>query len=458
MTIKLKLCAALVTATMVGTVNAQPLQQELKHLVDTHPLLKASGYAIDAAEQRSMAAQRARLPKLKLTGRKGREAIDSESYLPDDKFILGNTGTGPAQFSDLSTTKYGISAEMPIWHGGAIYNRIERTELETDLSKLNEASITQSVLLEGITAYLQVARFMTLIELTKENERSTQKQLELERKRVEAGGGVEVDAMQAKTRLQIVRERAVFYRQALRDAMTNYEQVFGRAPVLNELEALNIFTQALPADIEEAIAQLNNLSPDIKISNTQVEIADTTVEQAKSAYLPKFDLVASRNESENDNMLSSRTDKFFGVRMNWEFSLGGESIYAKRAAASSLQEQKQKNLNVRNKVTEAVRIAWNQVENGQERVDLLTDAAEISESVMLNRKKLRDAGKETALSVLDAEVEYYGVLASRVNSVYDTRINSYRLLAAIGKLTPEMIGLNGEFKLPVKPLSADLAK
>lgn len=458
MTIKMKLCAALVSATLVGAANAQPLQEELQHLVKTHPLIKASEYAIDAAEQRSMAAQRARLPKLRLTGRKGREAVESESYLPDDAFVLGNNGTGPAQFSDLSTTKYGVSAEMPIWHGGAIYNRIKRTDLETDLSKLNEASATQNVLLEGITAYLQVARFMTLIELTKENERSTQNQLELERKRVEAGGGVEVDAMQAKTRLQIVRERSVFYRQALRDAMTNYEQVFGRAPVISELQALDIYTQAIPADVESALAQLTKLSPDIKISQTRVDIANAGVAQAKAAYMPKFDLVASRNEDENGNMLSSRTDKFFGVRMNWEFSLGGESIYAMRAAASASKEQKQKSMNVQNKVKEAVRIAWNQVENGQERVDLLTDASEISESVMLNRKKLRDAGKETALSVLDAEVEYYGVLASRINAVYDTRINSYRLLAAMGKLTPGIIGLEGEFKLPVKPLSTDLSK
>jgi adhesin transport system outer membrane protein len=75
---------------------------------------------------------------------------------------------------------------------------------------------------------------------------------------------------------------------------------------------------------------------------------------------------------------------------------------------------------------------------------------------MQNRKRLRDAGRETVMSVLDSEVEYYGVLANRVNALNDTRIASYRLLAATGALTPEMIGLEGgKFTLPVKPLVVD---
>jgi adhesin transport system outer membrane protein len=95
--------------------------------------------------------------------------------------------------------------------------------------------------------------------------------------------------------------------------------------------------------------------------------------------------------------------------------------------------------------------------NGRERLDLLADAANISKTVMEDRKKLRDAGKETALSVLDAEVEYYGVLANKINAMFDTRIGSYRLLATMGKLTPALIGLDGgKFRLPVKPLQQEL--
>jgi outer membrane protein TolC len=92
------------------------------------------------------------------------------------------------------------------------------------------------------------------------------------------------------------------------------------------------------------------------------------------------------------------------------------------------------------------------VVNGKERLQLLANAANISRNVMMDRKVLRDAGKETALAALDAEVEYFGVLSNKVNSMYDMRIGAYRLMAAMGKLSVQDIGLGADFKLPVKPL------
>jgi adhesin transport system outer membrane protein len=90
--------------------------------------------------------------------------------------------------------------------------------------------------------------------------------------------------------------------------------------------------------------------------------------------------------------------------------------------------------------------------NGRERQDLLANAADISFEVLNNRQRLRDAGKETAINVLDSEVEYYSVQANRYNAIYDTRIGSYRLLAAMGQLTPKLVGMEeAKIALPVKP-------
>ena len=48
------------------------------------------------------------------------------------------------------------------------------------------------------------------------------------------------------------------------------------------------------------------------------------------------------------------------------------------------------------------------------------------------------------------------MLSNKVNNLYDTRIGAYRLLAAMGKLAPSDIGVDGGFKLPVKPLLVDI--
>jgi len=78
---------------------------------------------------------------------------------------------------------------------------------------------------------------------------------------------------------------------------------------------------------------------------------------------------------------------------------------------------------------------------------------------MTFRKKLRDAGKETAINVLDAEVEYYSVLSNMINAEYDSKIAFYRLLFVTGQLTPQNIGLGeGQFRIPTAPLDTRVAE
>lgn len=448
-------------ATLMGSVclnaNAKPLQNELEHLISSHPLLKAGSMAEDSSEKRLAAVKASLMPRITISASRGNEEITTQSYLPDDNYYLGNTGTGPEQYSDLNGSKVSFGMETPLYAGGKNVARIVSASIDQDIAAIALSATTQDVLLEGITAYLQVARYKMLIELTKENEKSTQRQLELERKRVEAGGGVEVDAMQAKTRLQIVRERRVYYNQGLRDVMANYEQVFGHAPSFGSFQTVGMFDSALPFSLDEAMNFGMENSPRIKSAEMLVEKADQQVVITKSALLPKVDLVVNKNKDLNRNALSHRDDFYVGVRMNWSFNLGREELYSLDASKIARSEQFEKSINARNKNKEAVRIAWNQLINGRERLDLLADAANISKTVMEDRKKLRDAGKETALSVLDAEVEYYGVLANKINAMFDTRIGSYRLLATMGKLTPALIGLDGgKFRLPVKPLQQEL--
>jgi adhesin transport system outer membrane protein len=142
--------------------------------------------------------------------------------------------------------------------------------------------------------------------------------------------------------------------------------------------------------------------------------------------------------------------------MNWVLFSGRDTSNRVAAASKDLEEQEARQLIAANKVRESVRINWNQLVNGAERLELLDSAASIARDVMEDRKRLRDAGKETAINVLDAEVEYYGVLANKVNAAYDTRISSYRLLQSVGDLTADTMGLGGTFQVPVRPLRVDL--
>jgi len=320
-------------------------------------------------------------------------------------------------------------------------------------------STTQDLLLEGITAYVQVARYQTLIAIARRNEDTTQRQLQLENQRVERGGGIAVDVMQARARLQLVKERRVFYEQGLRDAVANYHQVFGHAPQLAGMQELGIFKDRIPKSLDAALEQGRDQSPRLKEAYLQSKKAQKQIGVERSGMLPSIDLVGTRGAEKNVNAIARRDETSVLVRFNWNLFAGFETSSRTEAATILHQASLDREVAVVNKTDETVRVAWNQLINGREREELLASAAGISFDVMQNRKRLRDAGKETAINVLDAEVEYYAVLSNKFNATNDTLIGSYRLLAAIGALTPAALGLSdGKFALPVKPLSLDVGK
>ena len=92
-------------------------------------------------------------------------------------------------------------------------------------------------------------------------------------------------------------------------------------------------------------------------------------------------------------------------------------------------------------VEEAVRIAWEGVKTGRERIELLENAVTIAQLVFEDRQKLRAAGRETALNVLDAETEVFTARLKLIDAQTDTKISFYQLLLAMGILTPEVLNL-----------------
>lgn len=446
---------------MAGAALANPLEPELRKVLTDHPGIKASRIASAASDHRADAARGALLPRVTLSGDKGREQVESTSYTPlpqTEREILGTNGIKPqSSFSRLHREQVALSVEQTVYDGGRRRAQVQVATLDREIQNLNYQSQTQDVLVEALTAYMQVARYLTLIRLATLNEETTQRQLELERKRLDGGGGIAVDVLQARTRLQIVRERRVFYEQGLRDASANYEQVFGRPPSTATMQDLLPFDARLPATVIAAVNKGLEQNIRMRIAAKQIERARTQIEAERAGFLPALDLVGARTSSRNVAQIYQKDEASVLLKFSWNLYSGGETTNRHAAAGKDHEEQVERLAMTRNKITESIRVAWNQLVNGSERLELLDSAAAIAKDVMEDRKRLRDAGKESALSVLDSEVEYYGVLSNKVNAIFDNRINSYRLLSLLGELTPETIGLDATFKLPVKRLEVDLA-
>lgn len=426
---------------------AADLQSELIYLRDNHPMLRATSFAVTAAEKRETAAKAGWYPKIDLATETGSEKISTTSY------VQPNVPNSTATTSDLTRQKRSVTVTQNLFNGGRTLATTSVAKIERQMKDADRSATSQEVLLEAITAYINVLKNQMLISLSEINEETTKRQLEMEKQRVERGGGVIVDELQAATRLQIVRERRVIYEQGLRDAVSGYEQVFGKSPDLKMFEDVDIIKSRMPSSVDVATDDATENNPRLAGARLASERAYRLISLERAGFLPNVDLVGTRNRENDASQLYRKEEDSVLVKMSWNIFAGRETVSRAQAAAYDYRESAEKEKNVNNKTKESVRVAWNQYKKGLERLELLESAVKTSQGVMRGRKRLRDAGKESALAVLDSEVEHFGLLANKVNATMDAKLGSYRLLSALGKLDIESLNLDqGKFEIPTQAI------
>jgi len=404
---------------------ASTLEEELAFLLDTHPQLNVSRQGVVSAESGIDAANSGFLPVVTLNGDMGWEKTDND-------VLVGS----------YDTDRYRASFEVRqnLYQGNKTTANVDAAEAQKNIADLDLSYVQQQLLFEGIVAYLNVERFGFLQLLSEDNENNLKQQLRLEDERVERGAGIEVDVLQAKSRLQRAVERRVAVEGSLEESRARYLQVFGKKP--DESGAFEAVPplERLPNSLEEAlgIAGENNLQ--LKNSKEQVRVAEAQKQVYEADYAPSLDAVARYKwEKDIDGTEDTERSLFGGLEMRWEVFSGfltdaqvNQAAARHNAALSSVQYATQK-------VEEEVRVAWRAMKTAQEREALLENAVNIAAEVFLARQKLREGGKETAINVLDAENEFYAARIAQVSASYEARAAVYRVLLAIGELTPETL-------------------
>ncbi|MBF0167425.1 MAG: TolC family outer membrane protein [Alphaproteobacteria bacterium] len=412
------------SATGMSSGIAAVLEEELRDLVDNHPQLQSARKTSAAAKEGIRGAFSGYYPKVSVNGDVGPEYVDTPSRRSDNN---------EAYYTGRDTA--GITVTQKLFDGFATQSSVESARLTSHASNINVEQVRQTVMLEGAKSYLNVLRQNGLIELAKNNEGNIQTQLNLEDERVKRGSGIAVDVLQAKSRLQLAKERRVSFEGAFVDARSRYTQVFNRAPEVGSMNDPQPDVGFIPATLEETIAIALKENPAIETSDTQVQSAREKRRAARAGYYPTLSLEGKANYEDNKNTVKGiRRDWTLLLKANWDLFSGFSTQAAVAQAAFDYSGAKDNLDYTKRKVVEQTKIAWQALLTARERVELLENAVNIATEVWESRKKLREAGKETVINVLDAENEIYNARINYVNASFDARTAIYDLLSAMGRL------------------------
>lgn len=411
------------------TLQAASLDEELESLLEMHPQVKSAEQAALSAQASVREAEAGYLPTIDFSGSTGFEQDDKTRYDPASG---GKTR--------LATDSIALTFTQNLFNGFRDKAGIASAEIGRQLADVTVELTKQQILNEAVNAYIEVLRQRTLILLSKDNQETLRSQLHLEDERVQRGSGVAVDVLQAKSRLQIAKERTTAFEGALQDSISRYVQVFDLDPDVNAMSIISLPLDKIPESVDAAVEIAVAYNPQLQASKIGIDIAEKAIKTAEGGYYPTIDLVGTSSYDDNISAtLGEETKYSVKLQANWQVFSGFADDARNSRAEHDYQAAKENYLQARRKVVEEVRLAWSSLETSRKRAELLENAVNIASEVYAARKKLRDAGSETALNVLDAENELYRARIDAASAKFDYYLAIYRLLAAMGVLTLENV-------------------
>ncbi len=416
---------------MATPTKAATLNDELSVLLTAHPRVKAAQNEVRSADEGIRGAFSGYLPSVNLESSYGWERISSPTIRDRGK-----------DRTSLGTDSTSLTITQMLWDGFRREAGYDGAKLTKTISEIGLDATRQSLAFDGARAYIDVLRSVRLVELARNNELTVQRQLNLEDERVQRGAGVAIDVLFAKSRLQIAKERRVAFEGQLQEAVARYEQLFGRTPPMNAMSEPVVAQALLPASREDALKVALQDNPNLTSASRQIDLAATRQTAAESDYYPRIDLVGRGTLDHNsEGNRGERTEVTALIRARWQIFNGFATQAAVAQASYQIAARRDQFDASRRQVTEQVDTAWSELETANRRVALLENAVSIASEVFDARRRLRDAGRETAINVLDAENEVYNARINLVSAAFDARRAAYRVLLATGRLTPANLGI-----------------
>lgn len=330
-----------------------------------------------------------------------------------------------------------ITVRQPIYSGGRLTSRLRVAEMDSMLAFSNLDRVTQDTVVEALVAHVQLQRQALLVKAAKGGLDAVNDLLKLEERRLELGGGGITDAQFAKARGAVAADRLATFEGQLDEARAAYLRFFYQISDPLQLPEIDVASQLLTGSLEDLVRKALEINPQISQTELQITRARHNYEAEYAALFPTVEVVGIQQFFKEKDLFTGRDqDSSVNLRFNYAAFSGGEQTAKIGKAAADIDAQRVQQASARLKVEEGVRLQYGRRLAALGRAKMLESATEDALAVFRNRKRLRDFGRETAIAMLDAQVEYFNVLIAYLNAVFDARIANLRLLHAIGEMRP----------------------
>ena len=438
------IAAALGAVVLMGTaesVTAQSLEEALAKTYANNPTLLAQRANLRAIDEEVPQALSNWRPTVTFTADGGKTNVETTSQ--------PTTGTDTTTNGENRTPRsYTLSLSQPLFRGFRTVAETRRAENRVRAERARLTATEQTVLRDGVTAYMDVVRDQAVLELNISNEQVLRRQLEAANDRFEVGEITRTDVSQAEARLARATADRVQAEGTLESSRATYQRVIGELPQsLSEPEP----PTDLPASREEVIAQTAGANPNIIAAISDERAARDNVDLVLGELLPTVSLTGELSRTEDTIGRSSQIDTGEVLATVTVPLYQAGDVSARVRVAKQLASRRRIQIEeVRRENIEDAIQAWADLTSAREQVRSFEKETDANKIALEGTEQEATAGLRTVLDILDAEQELLDARVSLVRARRDVVVTAYRVLESVGRLTAADLGLAVEFYDPMR--------
>jgi len=299
----------------------------------------------------------------------------------------------------------------------------------------------QQVLLDAATAYMNLIRDQAILDLNRRNVEVLTEQLKQTRDRFNVGEVTRTDVAQAESRLAAGRSALLQAQSNYVTSQANYRRVIGVDP--GRLSPGTPVDRLSPATVQRAITAGETQSPTVLAAMYGVDVAELAVKISEGALYPNLGLTAAytQNYQTIPQELRTKNVSILG-QLTVPLYQGGAEYSAIRQSKETLGQQRL-NLDVnRDQARATVVQSWGQLDAAKAQIEATAAQVNASEIALNGVREEARVGQRTTLDVLNAQQELVNARVALVTAQHDRVVASYTLLAAVGRLSMQRLGLN----------------
>ena len=416
---------------------ADTLESALMQAYSNNPSLNSQRAATRAVDEGVPQALSGYRPKVTVTGVAGEQTSSTTT-----KTVAAGVGTYNTLAGYNSPAQLGGTITQTLYNGFQTANRTRQAESAVLAARATLRTTEQTVLLNAATAYMNLLRDGAILDLQRRNVEVLQEQLRQTRDRFNVGEVTRTDVAQSESSLAAGRSQVLLAEANYTASQATYRQVIGVAP--GKLAAASPVDRFSPRNVQGAVAMGTATNPAVTTAEYNVDVALQAVKVAEGALYPTVSVQGSFTQ----NWLSSQS---LSVMNSYNASVLGTvsvPIYQGGAEYSLIRQAKetlgQKRLDLdtaRDTVRQAVVQAWGQLDAAKANIDATQAQVQAAEIALNGVREEARVGQRTTFDVLTAQQTLVNARVALVTAQHDRVVASYALLSAVGRLSPQVLGL-----------------